>query len=198
MKQKQTNLTASVPNPGIQSGQVFPLSNAKAHKKLARVQYEMEVNASPEKAWEVLASYGDVAHFHPQLESSQSLNGSHSKASLGCERECVIPDGKKKIVVRERVTDFVEGQYYTYHVYEWENFPLNTMYNTFGVKTNGEGKTFIYQITNYRLRPAFLTGLMKWKLRSSARDSLLGYKHFIETGEKKANIKEVRKRYKNA
>ena len=70
--------------------------------KLSKVQYEMVVNTSPQKAWEALASYGNVAEFHPQLESSRTLNGSDSKAALGCDRECIIPNGKKKIIVKEK------------------------------------------------------------------------------------------------
>lgn len=182
---------------GVQTNQLYGQTKQNNQMKLKTVQYEMVVNVTPQQAWEVLADYGDVASFHPQLESSRSLNGSSSKAALGCDRECVIPNGKKKVVVKEKIYDFVEGQYYTYDVYEWKNFPLNAMHNTFGVKTNREGKTIIYQITDFRLKPAFLTGFMKGKIRSSARDSLLGYKHFMETGERNANIEVLRKKYKN-
>lgn len=181
---------------GIQFNKLFAQATSEKEVKLKKVVYEMEVDATPEKAWEVLSSYGDVAHFHSQLESSKSLNGSSNKASLGCDRECVIPNGKKKIVVKEKIYDYVEGQYYTYDVYEWTNFPLHTMHNTFGVKTNPEGKTVIYQITDYRLKPAFLSGMMKGKLRNSARASLIGYKHYIETGEKNADPKELLAKYK--
>lgn len=181
---------------GIQINQLFAQSKNDKKVKLKKVEYEMVVDATPEKAWEVLSMYGDVAGFHSQLESSKSLNGSSTKASLGCDRECVIPNGKNKIVVKEKIYDYVEGQYYTYDVYEWTNFPLHTMHNTFGVKTNAEGKTIIYQVTDYRLKPAFLSGMMKGKLRKSARASLIGYKHFIETGEKNADPKELLAKYK--
>lgn len=182
---------------GMQINQLFAQTKKDKQMKLTKVEYEMVVNVTPQKAWEVLADYGNVAGFHSQLESSRSLNGSSSKAELGCDRECVIPDGKKKIVVKEKIYEFVEGQYYTYDVYEWTNFPLNAMHNTFGVKTNSEGKTVIYQITNYRLKPGFLTGFMKGKIRSSARTSLLGYKHYMETGEKNADPKIIKAKYKN-
>ena len=164
--------------------------------KLTRVQYEMVVNTTPKKAWEILADFGNVGKFHPQLESSKSVNGSAAKAELGCDRECVITDGKKKIYVKEKIIDYVEGQYYTYDFYEWKNFPLNKSLNTFGVKMNGEGKTVIYSIINYRLKPGFLTILMKGKVRSSARESLLGYKHYLETGEIKADMKSLKERYR--
>lgn len=165
--------------------------------KLTTVQYEMVVNTTPQRAWDVLANYGDVASFHPQLESSTSLNGSSIKAELGCDRECVIPDGKRRITVREKIIDFVEGEYYTYDVYFWKNFPLNKSHNTFGVKKNQEGKTIIYSKIDFRLKPGFLTYLMKGKVRSSARESLLGYKHYLETGEKKANMKVLKEKYKS-
>lgn len=108
--------------------------------KLTTVQYEMVVNSTPQRAWDVLANFGDVTSFHPQLESSTSLNGSTNKAVLGCDRECVIPDGKRRITVREKIIDFVDGEYYTYDVYFWKNFPLNKSLNAFGVKKSKDGR----------------------------------------------------------
>lgn len=180
---------------GVQSNEVF--AQEKEVKKLKRVGYEVVVEVSPEKAWEVLSSYGDAGSFHSQLESSKSLNGSPTKAALGCDRECIIPDGKKKILVREKIIKYVEGQYYTYNVYEWENFPINTFLVTFGVKTNEKGQTVIYQSNDYRLKPGFLSGIMKGKLKNGSRDGVLAYKHYMETGEKHADMKEIREKYKN-
>lgn len=45
----------------------------------------------------------------------------------------------------------------------------------------------------YRLRSGFLTGIMKGKIRGAARDTLIGYKHFMETKEPNIDIKVLRK-----
>lgn len=165
--------------------------------KLKTIQYEVPVNVAPEKAWKIFESYGDIGTFHAGLESSSSINGSSNTAKMDCERICYIPRTKtKNIMVKEKIIDYKKGEYYTYNVYEWENFPLKKMYNTFGVKTNNKGETIIYQLTNFRLKPGFLTGMMKGKLRKGARETLLGYKHYMETGEKRVALKELKKQYK--
>ena len=70
------------------------------------------------------------------------------------------------------------------------------MHNTFEVKVNSDGKTIIYQTTKYRLKPRFLTWLMKGKLRKVSRETLIAYKHYMETGEKNVNFKILKKKYK--
>lgn len=181
---------------GFNSIQTF--SQQKQEKmKLATIHYEVEVNVTAYKAWEVLSSYGDVGSYHTGVVSSKSINGTSNTAQLGCDRICHLQDGKRKIMVKEKIIDFSKGNYYTYHVYDWDNFPLKKMLNTFGVKKNDKGKTVIYQTTEYRLKPRFLTGIMKRKLRKNAREALLFYKHYMETGEKNASADSVKNRYKN-
>ncbi len=163
--------------------------------KLSDLYYEVEVNVPSQKAWEVLARYGDVGDFHPSLKSSRSLNGSPVTVAMGADRECTIPNGRKDIVVSEKVIDYKEGEKFTYDVYAWKNFPLRKMQNTFGVVVRA-GKTIIFQRSAYRLKPGFLTGLMKGKVRSGMREVLIAYKHILETGEEKPDLKLLRKRYR--
>lgn len=178
---------------------VFSFSSfiEKEEIKLKQITYEVIVNVTPEKAWEVLKSYGNVGSYHSSIQSSKSIGHSKNEASMGCERQCTIDNGKKDIVVKERIVEIKEGQYYKYDVYEWSNFPLKKLYNTFGVKKNEEGKTVIYQTTDYRLKPGFLTGLMGGKLKKGNRDALIAYKHYMETDEKNVNMDELKKKYKD-
>lgn len=171
--------------------QIYP----QKEMKLMKVNYEVEVNVSPEKAWEVLASYGDVGNYHSGVKSSESINGSSNTAEMGCDRVCYLEDGKRKITVKEKIIDFKNGQYYTYDVYDWENFPLKKMQNTFGVKTTNN-KTVIYQTIRYRLKPRILTLPMKGKMKNSAYEALIAYKHYMETGEKNVSMDELKKKYK--
>jgi len=165
--------------------------------KLAEVYYEIVVDVSPQKAWEVLASYGNVGDFHAGLKSSRALNGSSVAAKMGADRECTIPNGRKDIIVREKITNFEDGKSYTYDVYDWVNFPLRRMRNTFGVKVGGGGKTVLYQRTQFRLKPGFLTVILKGKLRGAARDGLIAYKHFMETGEPNVDMKSLKKKFRS-
>ena len=163
--------------------------------RLSDVYYEVEVNVSPEKAWDVLTRYGDIGDFHPSLKSSRSVDGSPVGLEMGSARQCVIPNGRKDVTLWEKVIDLKEGEKFTYDVYEWKNFPLQRMHFTFGVRER-QNKTLLYQQMAYRLRPGFLSGLMKGKLRSGARDGLIGFKHFMETGEIKPDMERLKKKYR--
>jgi len=175
---------------GIIASQSYAQQKAE---KIITVEYEAIVNVTPQTAWEVLADYVNVGEFHGGVQSSHII-GSKGQG-VGGDRFCQID---KKVSVKEKITTWKEGEYYTYEVYEWENFPLKRMYNSFGVKVNGEGKTVIYSTINYRLKNGFFELMAKGKLKKSARDGILWYKDYMETGVKNRNLKELRKKYKSA
>lgn len=100
--------------------------------KLRNIHHEMEINTTPEKMWQVLAQYGDVSLFHAGVKESYKVTGSTNEAALGGERVCNIVDLGLKIVLKERITNYVEGEGYQYEVYEWKNFPVRKM--LFGLK----------------------------------------------------------------
>ena len=159
--------------------------------KLAHLEYEMPVDVSTEKAWEVLARFTDVGDFHPGVLKSMA-NGA-KRSGLDTDRTCELPG---KVIVHERIYEWNEGSSYRYDVYAWKKFPLKKMLTTFGVRRKaGSPHVWIYQVVDYRLSPGFLTTIMKGKLRTALRDTLLGYKHFMETGEANADMKTLRKRY---
>ncbi len=176
---------------------VCSFTYAQKMKKLTTTAYELTVNVSPDQAWDVLNSYGDVGDFHTSVTSSKPVNDSKIEAYNGCERECTIENGKKDIVVVEKIVEYVEGQYYKYDVTKATNFPVHKFFNTFGVKQNNEGKTVIYVKSEFRLDPGFMTPLAKGKLKKGNKETLLAYKHFMETGEKNVDMKELKKKYKN-
>ncbi|MCH7524879.1 MAG: SRPBCC family protein [Bacteroidetes bacterium] len=165
--------------------------------KLTEVKYELIVDVSKDKAWGILSDYGNVGTFHAGVVSSKAINGTENIAKLGCDRECHLIDGKRKIMVQEKIIDFKDDAYYTYDVHTWKNFPLAKAHNTFGVEINNIGKTVIYQISRYRLKPSFLTWIMKGKMKSSLRDALIAYKHFMETGEKNSDMTVIKEKYKS-
>lgn len=172
-------------------------STAQKKLKLAEIHSELIVSVSPEKAWEVLNSYGDVGSYHSGVTSSKPINGSKIEGSFGCERQCLIENGKKDILVDETIIEFVDDSHYKYSASS-EQFPAKAFYNTFGVKQNDEGKAIIYLTTEYKLKPSFLTWMAKGKLRKGNEDALLFYKHYMETGEKNASPEAIKEKYKNS
>lgn len=165
----------------------------KKEVKLTTIMEEMVVNVSPAKAWEVINSYGDVGDYHSGVASSKPLKGSEVEGSMGCARQCFI-EGKKDITIDETIIEYVAGSHYKYWA-ESEDFPAKAFYNTFGVKQNDAGQTVIYVITEYRLKPGFMTKMARGNLRKGDVDALLFYKHYMETGEKNGDPDKIRSMY---
>jgi len=165
--------------------------------KLKNIHQEMKINTSSENMWQILSQYGDVSRFHGGVVESHKEQGSQDTASLGCERICHIVDLGLQITLKERIVDYVEGESYQYEVYEWKNFPIKKM--LFGFKLAGlnESNCLLSIDIDYRAKPAILTPLMVGKMNRLARDVLLGYKHYAETGETRTPIKQLKSRYKS-
>lgn len=163
--------------------------------KLRNIHQEIPIQVTPDRLWQVLARYGDVSQFHAGVESSYGVTGSDNEAAPGGERVCNIVDMGLHIVLKERITDYREGVGYQYDVYEWKNFPLRKMRFGFSIRPAHNHAVLSIDI-DYLARPAWLTPLMAPKMRRLAKDVLLGYKHFTETGERKVPIKILRKLYK--
>jgi len=167
------------------------------NRNLKAVGYELTVDVTPEKAWEVLTMFGNIGEYHTEITKSRPLNGSSLEASLGTERECTIGEGKNPILLSERIIKYKELDYFQYKAFDAKGFPATDFYNTFGIKRDNEGMTVIFVKTDFRLKPAILTHLMAGKLRKNDRLVLLSYKHFMETGEKKTDVKTLKRKYKD-
>jgi Polyketide cyclase / dehydrase and lipid transport len=161
--------------------------------KLKVVSTSININASSEKTWDVLSHYGDVSTFHAGVEKSVNHIGYTNIAALGVERTCDVLDGKREVVLKEKITEYKQGEYYRYQVYEWKNFPLKAMFFAFSVEEVSQSKSKLMLTINYRLKPSFITNMMKWKIKKMEKDILIGYKNYIETGNKKVPIKTLKK-----
>jgi hypothetical protein len=148
---------------------------------LTRVSWDVVVDASPEDAWALLADFGGVQEYVDTITESDWIGA--PVLDDGAARYCKLDFQGRDILVKERIFDLEEGAWFTYDVYDWTNFPLKRMHNTFGVTVDQAGNTVVYNIIDYKLKPAFLSGIMRGQLRSSARSSLLALKHYLETGE---------------
>ena len=164
-------------------------------EKLEVLESKVVVRNSHEAVWDALSSFGNVSKFHTTIDDSMSLNGTTDKAKLGVERVVQIPDGINNIINKERIVTFIDGVYYTYEVYESENFPIKKMLITYGVRIDSKGRTILFSKTFYKLNNGLSTKFLKRKLKRFGMDSLLAYKYYIETGERNTDIKILRKRY---
>jgi Polyketide cyclase / dehydrase and lipid transport len=171
------------------------LRRLKEHNgiKLTEVSTSININALSDKTWDALSHYGDVHTFHGGVVNSVSGEESTNKAELGAVRTCDILDGKKEVMLKERITEYEEGNFYRYEVFEWKNFPLKVMFFAFSVNKINNKKSRLTLTINYRLNPGFMTNLMKWKIRKLEKSVLTGYRNYIETGEKNVPIKTLEK-----
>lgn len=165
--------------------------------KLKNVSDAITIDISSQAMWDILTQYGDVSNFHAGVIQSSRINNSQNTATIGCERVCNIVDMGLKIMLKERIVDYIEGVGYQYEVYEWKNFPLKKMFFGFKISLGEYGETILRIDIDYKASPAFLTPLMAGKMRRLIKDVLLGYKHYAETGERRTPIKSIRKLYKN-
>lgn len=165
------------------------------NSKAKFVENEVIVNESPQKVWQALSAYGNVSYLNATIDDSVMLNGTDQEARLGAEREIQIPNGVNNIINKERIVAYIEGVYYTYDVYESENFPTKNMEVTYGVRQDFKGRTILFSKTYYELNNGLVTNFFKRKMKRLNMDSLLAYKNYIETGETNAEIKSLRKKY---
>jgi len=181
----------------ILSLMVFQLSAQQfsEDEKIKFLENRVVVKKSPEEVWKVLASFGNVSKFNATFDESVILNDTRNEVKLGAEREVLIPDGITNIINKERIVTLIDGVYYTYEVYETENFPTKRMWVTYGVRLDKRGRTVLFSKVFYELNNPIATTFLKGKLRRTNMDSLLAYKNFIETGEKNTDIKMLRKLY---
>ena len=164
-------------------------------EKMEVLENKVFVGSTHGAVWETLSTYGNVSDFHATIDDSTPINVSSEIAEIGAEREVQIPDGMNNIINKERIVTFIDGVYYTYEVYDTENFPTKKMQVTYGVRLDEQGRTVLYSKTYYILNSAISTRLLKRKMKRLSMDSLLAYKYYIETGERNTDIKILRKRY---
>lgn len=160
------------------------------------IENQVIVLGSPQEVWKTLTAYGNVSWFNSAIDESVMLDGSPDVARVGAEREVLIPDGTYNIINKERIIAYNEGKSYTYQVYESENFHIQNMLVTYGVRLDERGRTVLFSKTAYQLNSKLATRMLKGKLNRVNMDSLLAFKNYIETGERDANPKSLRKRYR--
>jgi len=160
------------------------------------VENRMTVDASPQYAWEVIADFSGVSEFHALFDESILLKGTKGIIEVGSERESHIPDGIYNVILKERITELLEGSFYSYTVFDWENIGLEGMSVTYGVGVNEFGQTEIYNRTVYCMSSGMMTGLTRGKFERGSKDSLISFKYYIETGDSEKNLKKLRKWYK--
>ena len=170
-------------------------------KKYQTVVASQEINAPAERVWEAMVlDYGEISNFSPYIYSSYYEAGS-LKGELGAERKCSFNEkGTRWSHEKIRKIDH-ENRVMKNVVIDAAKFPLDmdNSYALYKVQDNGDGTSTASYEFFYRTKPGFMTGMVKGSFKKTLEGTLVGLKHYIETGEKvnpqEGNWKEVKKMY---
>ncbi len=160
-------------------------------KKFRVMYYEYEINKTVDEVWaEVAGNFVNVGEIAKPINESHCESGDVTEG-LGAARYCSIDFAGKEVEIKERITEYREcGDHreFTYDVYETKGFPAK-VYNTWIVRKGEDGKTYLGNVFIFRANFAPMTGMMGRQLKKlkGLRNSVLAYKHYLETGEKKAD-----------
>lgn len=80
---------------------------------MTTLKHEIKINASKERVFSTLANLELVQKYNPGVISAKYISTQHK--GIGAAREC---DLGKEGKIRERVTDFKEGQLISMELYE--------------------------------------------------------------------------------
>ncbi|MEM9887939.1 MAG: SRPBCC family protein [Bacteroidota bacterium] len=155
-------------------------------KKFQTVKVELQIDAPAKKVWDAMVlDYGKISNFSPYIYSSNYENGS-LKGEIGAERKCKFNE-KGNQWSHERLAEIDhENMVARNVVIDGKKLPLNfdNSQAFYRVIDNGNGtSTAIYEF-QFRTKPAFLAGPAKGGFKKQMSGTLVGLKHYIETGEK--------------
>ncbi len=170
-------------------------------KKYRTLKVETKINAPADQVWQAMVlDYGEIANFSPYIYASNYERGS-LKGEKGAERKCSFNE-KGSRWTHEQIED-IDNQNMVMRniVIDAQKFPLD-MDNSqayYRVKDNGDGTSTASYEFQFRTKPAFMGAIAKGSFRKTLAGTLVGLKHYVETGEKvnasNDKYKEIKDKY---
>lgn len=175
----------------------------KTDKKVQVIYAEAVIKAPSSRVWEAMVlDYGEISNFSPYIYTSDYIKGS-LKGELNATRKCSFnPKGTRW--THEQIVAIDNNKMEMKNaVIDAEKFPLNKelSYAYYRVKDNGNGTSTASYEFHYRTDPGFMTGLVKGKFKKTLEGTVIGLKHYVETGEiinaNTDNWKSIIKQYRS-
>jgi len=152
---------------------------------MSKIQHEVIINAPKQQIWEILADFGGVVKYNPNLRASHST--SEANGGIGATRHCdLYPMGS----IEERIINWTEGDAYQVEIYDGQGIPpFSKAFASLHLQDLGTNRTRLLMRMDYDLKFGPLGALMDAAMVNSQFDKavrriLLGTKHYAETGEK--------------
>ena len=150
---------------------------------MGSLKAEVRVDLAIGDLWKIVGDYGNPNDWSPYVDSAEIISDVSSGA--GAVRTCVIPGFGD---VEERITDWQEGVGFSFDVKA--SGPVETARSTVTLRASGAATTVVYEI-EFKLRDGLTTEEQtgaEGYFQMVLKESLLGLKHFAETGQKIGNV----------
>lgn len=171
--------------------------NVKAYNKAPKIIYqEIIIEASIEKAWEVLGPQFEDAHkWASSIKHSESLNDESLNGSTCTERGCTVKgmgDIKEKLLTYSSKNHSLSYQVHEgmpsmvkYATNHWQLFDLGNGKTKFKMKIEMKTQGFMGWL---------MGGMMKKKMTKLSSDVIEEFRYYVETGKPHPNkVKALKK-----
>lgn len=170
----------------------FTTTAQSMEKSYRTVKVELQIDAPADRVWQAMVlDYGNIGNFSPYIYSSGYLAGS-LKGEQGAERKCEFNE-KGTQWMHERIADIDNDKRVMRNVpFAGAKLPLDfdNSQAFYTVRDNGNGTSTAGYRFDFRTKPAFMGLLAKGGFKKQLAGTLIGLKHYVETGEKVTPMNE--------
>ena len=180
---------------------LLTIQTVQAQKKTQKFTVTRVIPHSADAVWAIVGEdYGAIAHSHPQIVSSEYINGT-LKAGEGAERVCHFNEKGTQYLKEKMINYNPAERTFVNTVFQAGKFPVDPEYTRAIYKVepiDANSSRFVFDM-EYRTKPAFMGGMMKGKFEKLINEYAIAIEHHITTGEKvnKDNFKDIKKNYKS-
>lgn len=138
---------------------------------------DVYIDAAPEVVWAVVSRLEGAEQYTPSIQRSFVLGD--QAQGIGACRQCDLKGG----YLREKITQWKEGQIVTFDIYEAKGVPIKRSTAEFRLTAQGKG-TNLRLTMSYEMKGGLVGPLLEFVasglMRKANRDVLLGIKTVIE------------------